>query len=166
MKLPELLEITRLFFDRHIEGGFDPVLFMQGLSSEALKKFAKIKNPQAWIISVLNEFVVKQRDGGEYIKEDENTEQRTYFDSVCEIITALCKIGVDYKDIDYYTAHNILYHNSKNEAIRALYGLRVNLDRRKRREFDIFIKGIESKKLSYINRVIENHRKSIEAYNG
>ena len=165
MKLPELLEITRLFFDRHFEGGFDPVLFMHGLDSKALKIYSKIKNPQAWIISILNEFQTKPRDGGEYIKADENTEERTYFDSVCEVITALCKIGVDYKEVDFYTANNIIYQNSKAEAIRALYGLRVHLDKRKRMEFDIFIKGIESKKLSYINRVIENHRKSIEGRN-
>lgn len=166
MKLPELLEITRLFFDRDMEGRFEPALFMQGLSYEAQLRFSKIKNPQAWIISVLNEFQIKNRGSGEQVKEDEYTEPRTYFDSVCEVIDKLCEIGVDYKEIDFYTANNIIYLHNKKQAVNALHRLRPQLPKAKRRQFDIFSKGIETKTLSYINQVIQNHVNSIEAQNG
>lgn len=170
MKLPELLEIASVYFDRDITQyfikgqGLNVLAFLEDLHSPEIDNL--LKNPEAICITILNEVIkpfLTEFEGIERSnKENTSKVSQTYYKIIIDTIYNLNKIKFDYKELTYKDAYNILKTDQRNKAIEILYKYKSKLtDKEDLDDFNNGIKDIEDKDIDYLYRVIENYERKL-----
>ena len=169
MKLPEMLEIAREYFDVELPvtgGDINLSAWMRALSEEALEKFVKKKvRVDIFVHNFLQEF-----DTGIQIETGEEGRvkakySRTYYEVVLDHIKTLSELHIDYTDITFKDAARICQSERLKNLITTLWNIRNQLkdDDYKNIEFDMAFTDLSD--INEVNKLVRNYNSYLRTNN-
>ena len=170
MKLPELLNTARLYFNLDLsqyfnEAGFDSPAYLKALSYDALEAF-----DSETFFDLMNNFIAEINKG--YIEDEpqearKRTKNRTYYQLIIDTIYLLTQIKIEYKDLTYQDASYLLYSHRRSELTKAIYGIKNNLkDSQEIIMHEVDTKNLDEMTVSQMQKLYDNWDKHLRKPNG
>jgi hypothetical protein len=162
MKLPELLNIARRYFDRDlspyfVEGaGFQIQLFLQSLDEVRRNELLKQgKNLYNFIEDFFTEFVIEsEKKESEPVSKKVKTQ--THYELLLNTIYTLHKLKLDYKDLTYRDASHLIRISTKDRFIEAIFSYERHMTSKQEYfEFKNAIYKIEDKSIDELKDMLD-----------
>ena len=169
MKLPELLNTARLYFNLDLsqyinEAGFDSPAYLKTLSFEALEAF-----DSETFFDLMNNFIAEINKG--YIEDEpqeprKRTKNRTYYQLIIDTIYLLTKIKIDYQNLTYQDASYLIYSNSRDIITQNIYNLKSQFkDNNDHVMFEVDTKNLDEMTVSQMRKLYDNWDKYLRTRN-